>query len=362
MRLIGKPVPTFPDALSLSLSCVLSENRFPLFRTHSKAYSVTVTDQQNRPLDAAPDQWLRRVLPSWALPFAELARFDRPIGAWLLLLPCWFGLGLGALVKINEGQALPATRIAFYAVLFLLGAFIMRGAGCAYNDIIDRDFDAKVARTRGRPLPSGRVTVTAAWIYAIALSWIGFFILIQFNWLTIITGIASLVLVALYPFAKRFTGWPQLILGFVFKWGALVGYTAAVGRIDLLTLVLYAGCVAWTVGYDTIYAHQDARDDPAAGVRSTALTLAGRSHFGIASLFVITWILWFLASRIAGAGVLMATALAAVALHFTWQVATLDTTDPKNCLARFKSNKTVGFLFTVGFLAEIFAKMTQFAP
>jgi 4-hydroxybenzoate polyprenyltransferase len=323
---------------------------------------MSVNEPTARPLDAAPDQWLRRAMPAWALPFVELARFDRPIGAWLLLFPCWFGLGLGALVAVGEARPLPWASIGFYAALFLVGAFIMRGAGCAYNDIIDREFDAKVARTAGRPLPSGRVSVGAAWIYAICLSLIGFVILIQFNTLTIVTAIASLALVAIYPFAKRYTGWPQLILGLVFKWGALVGYTAAVGRFDVVTLVLYVGCVAWTIGYDTIYAHQDARDDPRAGVKSTALTMGARSHLGIAICYGIAWCLWFAATSMAGGSILMATALAAVALHFTWQVATLDTASPKNCLDRFKANKTVGFLFSLGFLIEVFMQSVRFSP
>jgi 4-hydroxybenzoate polyprenyltransferase len=318
------------------------------------------SDLPSRPLDAAPDQWLRRVLPRWALPYAELARFDRPIGAWLLLFPCWFGLGIGALVRSAEGAPLSAATIARYGLLFFLGAFIMRGAGCAYNDIIDRDFDAKVARTRGRPLPSGRVTVMAAWLYAIALSLVGFVILIQFNRLTIVTGIASLALVAVYPFAKRFTGWPQLILGLVFKWGALVGYTAAVGRIDVVTLVLYVGSVAWTIGYDTIYAHQDARDDPSAGVRSTALTMGQHSHRGIGLLYGATTILWWLSAWLAGGRWLVTGALLAVAAHFVWQVQTLDTRSPANCLARFKSNKTVGYLFTLGLLGELLTRAMVF--
>jgi 4-hydroxybenzoate polyprenyltransferase len=307
-------------------------------------------------------------LPDWALPFAELARFDRPIGAWLLLFPCWWGLGLGILALLAEGPAgqpmhvPPVVIWVFHSVLFFAGAFIMRGAGCAYNDIIDREFDAKVARTAGRPLPSGRVTVAAAWAYAIALSLVGFVILIQFNGITIITGIASLALVALYPFAKRFTGWPQVLLGLVFKWGALVGYTSVMERIDGVVLLFYVGCVLWTVGYDTIYAHQDARDDPKAGVRSTALTMAGSSHLGIGLLYGGAWLLWFGTTRYLGAGILMATALTAVALHFAWQVATLDTADPKNCLARFKSNKTVGFLFAAGFLAEIGLRAVPFGP
>lgn len=320
------------------------------------------------PLDAAPNHWLRRVLPGWALPFAELARFDRPIGAWLLLFPCWWGLGLGVLVLAGErpgGAAIPNLPLgqwALYCVLFLAGAFIMRGAGCTYNDIIDRKLDAQVARTAGRPLPSGRVSLGAAWAFAITLSLLGFLILIQFNRLTILTGIAALVLVALYPFAKRFTGWPQVVLGLVFKWGALVGYTAVVGRIDASAVAFYLGCVLWTIGYDTIYAHQDTRDDPRAGVRSTALTMGGHSTLGIGLFYAAAWIVWFAVTRYHGAGVLMATALAAVALHFAWQVATLDAADPKNCLRRFKSNKTVGFLFTLGFLVEGALKSVPFGP
>jgi 4-hydroxybenzoate polyprenyltransferase len=320
-----------------------------------------------RPLDAAPDQWLRRRLPAWALPFAELARFDRPIGAWLLLFPCWWGLGLGVSTLLTAGTATSATygqkwpvaTWAIYAALFWAGAFIMRGAGCTYNDIIDRDFDAQVARTAGRPLPSGRVSVGAAWVFAIGLSLLGFVILIQFNWLTIVTGIASLALVALYPFAKRFTGWPQVVLGLVFKWGALVGYTAATGRLDGIAIALYLGCVLWTVGYDTIYAHQDARDDPRAGVRSTALTLGGSSHVGIGLLYAGAWLIWAIVLWVAGTGWPLMVAMVAVAGHFAWQVVTLDTTNPANCLTRFKANRSVGFLLTAGFLGHVALALTR---
>jgi 4-hydroxybenzoate polyprenyltransferase len=300
-----------------------------------------------RVADAAADNWFDRITPEIARPFGHLARFDRPTGAWLLLFPCWWGQMLG---EVQLGHAYPDVR---HLALFLVGAFVMRGAGCAYNDFVDRDFDAKVERTRSRPIPSGQVTPLQALIFACILSLIGLLVLIQFNSFTIALGIASLGLVAVYPFAKRATNWAQLVLGLTFKWGALVGFAAATGGLGLPAILLYAGCIAWTIGYDTIYAHQDSRDDAVIGLRSTALRFGSNTGLWLSGLYTGAILLWLAAALFAGAGWPVLTALACVGLQMIWQVATLDTSDPANCLERFKSNRLVGWLFFVGLVVEL---------
>jgi 4-hydroxybenzoate polyprenyltransferase len=297
--------------------------------------------------DAKPGNWVQRFAPAAALPYLQLARFDRPIGAWLLLFPCWWSLGFAELAK---GRPYPNP---WYLILFFVGAFVMRGAGCTYNDIIDRDYDAKVARTRNRPLPSGRVTVKQALAWAVVLSLIGLAVLLQFNEFTIKLGIASLALVAFYPFAKRFTNWPQLVLGLTFKWGALVGWAAIHHGIDPAAIALYAGCVLWTIGYDTIYAHQDSRDDAVVGIKSTARHFGANTHNWVGGLYSGAVCLWALAGLLATAHLMFFAALALVSLQLAWQVTTLDTSDPANCLRRFKSNQDVGFAIFLGLLADM---------
>src|SRR5262249_29739468 len=215
--------------------------------------------------DAAPGNWVDRVAPTPWRPYLRLMRFDRPIGAWLLLFPCWWGQ---TLAELSIGRSHPNPC---YLALFLAGAFLLRGAGCTYNDIVDKDYDARVARTAGRPIPSGQVSVAQAWLFFAVLCLAGLGILLQFNRFTILLGAASLALVAIYPFMKRYTYWPQLVLGLAFKWGALVGWSAVTGSLSPAAIALYAGSVLWTIGYDTIYAHQDKEDDLAAGLKSTAL-------------------------------------------------------------------------------------------
>jgi 4-hydroxybenzoate polyprenyltransferase len=297
--------------------------------------------------DAKPGNWVQRYAPSALQPFMQLARFDRPIGGWLLLFPCWWSLSMAELAR---GRPYPNP---WYLLLFLIGAFVMRGAGCTYNDIIDRDYDAQVARTRNRPLPSGRVTVKQALVFAVVLSLIGLAVLVQFNEFTIKLGMASLVLVAFYPFAKRFTNWPQLVLGLTFKWGALVGWAAIHHGIDPPAMALYAGCVLWTVGYDTIYAHQDSTDDAVVGIKSTARHFGASTHNWVGGLYGCAVCLWALAGALATAHLMFFAALALVSLQLAWQVTTLDTSDPANCLRRFKSNKDVGFAIFLGLLADM---------
>ncbi len=251
---------------------------------------------------------------------------------------------------IQQGHAYPSI---WYMVLLLIGAFVMRGAGCAYNDFIDRDFDAQVERTRSRPIPSGEVTPLQAFLFACILSLIGLLVLVQFNAFTVGLGIASVALIAVYPFAKRTTNWAQLVLGLTFKWGALVGYAAVTGGLGWPALLLYAGCVAWTVGYDTIYAHQDSRDDAVIGLRSTALRFGENTGLWLAGLYTAAIGLWLAAGLAAGAGWPVLVALSLIAIQMVWQITTLDTASPANCLERFKSNRLIGWLFTIGLLCDL---------
>ena len=214
--------------------------------------------------------WVDRRAPGWARPYLRLARADRPIGSWLLLLPCWWS---AALASDHAGSPLPNP---WHLVLFAIGTLVMRGAGCTWNDLVDRDLDAMVERTRSRPIPSGDVSVDAARGFLVLQALIGLAVLLQFNAFTIALGIASLAIVAVYPFLKRVTHWPQIGLGLAFSWGALMGWAAVFGRLDVPALLLYAGTIAWVIGYDTIYAHQDREDDALIGIKSTAL-LFGRT-------------------------------------------------------------------------------------
>ena len=299
--------------------------------------------------DAVPGNWVDRHAPSATRPYLRLARFDRPIGAWLLLFPCWWSL---ALAEHANGRWLPNL---WFMALFFVGAFVMRGAGCTWNDIVDRDFDAGVARTRSRPIPSGQVSVRQAQVFMAALGLVGLLVLVQFNSTTILLAIASLGLVVLYPFAKRFTYWPQVVLGLTFKWGALVGWTAARGRIEWPAVLLYAGCVVWTIGYDTIYAHQDKEDDVAMGLKSTAIRFGAHTKAWVAGFYVAALVLWVAAFVTAGValGAIVIVGLIVVAGVLAWQVATLDMADPANCLVRFKSNRDVGWIVLATLVLEM---------
>ena len=297
--------------------------------------------------DASPGNWVDRHAPAALLPYLHLARFDRPIGSWLLLFPCWWSL---ALAELHRGRPYPNL---WYLGLFFVGAFVMRGAGCTYNDIVDRDYDGRVARTALRPIPSGAVSVRQALIWAAILSLIGLAVLLQFNQFTIWLGMGSLGLIAIYPFMKRFTYWPQLVLGLTFKWGALVGWSAIYSTVDPAALVLYAGCVAWTIGYDTIYAHQDKEDDALLGLRSTALRFGDKTKSWVGGFYGIAVALWAIAGFLANAHLVFFVALALVTLQLSWQVSTLETSNPANCLRRFRSNKDVGWAIFLGLIADM---------
>lgn len=284
--------------------------------------------------------------PSSLRPYLRLSRFDRPIGAWLLLIPCWWSTALAA---VHAGAALPNI---WHLVLFLIGAFVMRGAGCTWNDIVDRDIDPLVERTRSRPIPSGQVTTKQALAYAVAQSLVGFLVLVQFNLFAIGTGIASLAIVALYPFMKRITYWPQIVLGLAFSWGALMGWAGTFGRLDLPAFLLYAGSIAWVIGYDTIYAHQDREDDALVGVKSTALLFGERTKPMLGLFYGTAVALIALAGFTAGAGFVFALGLAAFAAHLGWQIGRLDIGDPDLCLKLFKSNRDAGLILFAGLVAD----------
>ena len=297
--------------------------------------------------DARPDNWVDHFAPAAWRPYLRLVRFDRPIGAWLLLFPCWWGQ---ALAELSLGRPYPNP---WYLALFFAGAFLMRGAGCTYNDIVDKDYDERVARTAARPLPSGQVSVAKAQIFLVLLLIAGLVILFQFNLFTIVLGMSSLILVAIYPFMKRLTDWPQIVLGLAFKWGALVGWSAVAGSLSPPSIALYAGCVLWTIGYDTIYAHQDKEDDQRVGLRSTALRLGAATPRWLVGFYGGAVLLWGVAGAAAGARVAFFLALAVAAAQLAWQAATLKVDDPANCLARFKSNQLVGWLLLGGLVADM---------
>ena len=301
---------------------------------------------RSQPADAIPASWVEHA-PRWLQPYARLARLDRPIGTWLLFWPCVFGLILGA--AADERRFLE-WRDLYYVLLFGIGALVMRGAGCTFNDIIDRKIDAQVARTRGRPIPSGAVSVTGAVVFLIVQCLTGLAVLLQFNWFAVALGAASLLLVAAYPFMKRITWWPQAWLGLTFNWGALLGFAAQTGRLDVGDAFLYAGLIFWTLGYDTIYAHQDKEDDELIGVKSTALLFGDKSRSWILRFYAVAFTL------ILGAGFTEHTGWAFTGLmllagaHMVWQVKTLDIDDTGNCLRVFRSNRETGALIALAFL------------
>ncbi|WP_342709390.1 4-hydroxybenzoate octaprenyltransferase [Bradyrhizobium sp. B124] len=290
--------------------------------------------------------WVDTHAPVWSRPYLRLARYDRPIGSWLLLMPCWWSAALAA------GVAHDVRSLPLVVLLFFIGAFVMRGAGCTWNDITDRDLDARVERTRSRPIPAGQVTVTQAVIFMVLQALIGLAVLLQFNRFAIMTGIASLVIVAIYPFMKRITWWPQVVLGLAFSYGALMGFAVTLERIDAAAIALYAGSIAWVIAYDTIYAHQDAEDDALIGVKSTARLFGARTHRALVIFYGLAVLLIGAAFALAGARWPAWIGLAAFALHLAWQVRRLDTSDPALCLRIFKSNRDAGFILFASLVVD----------
>ena len=282
--------------------------------------------------------------PAWR-PYVQLARLDRPIGWWLLLLPCWWS-SLLASVSLGQGPH------PLHLLLFLVGAIAMRGAGSTYNDIIDRDIDARVARTRGRPIPSGRVTPKQAAVFLAGQCLVGLAVLLCFDRPAIVAGFASLIFVAVYPFAKRVTSWPQAVLGLAFAWGGLMGWVAVTGALAPPAVLLYAAAIAWTIGYDTIYAVQDERDDPAAGVLSTARLFGANVRLGVGIFYCLAVLLAAGALGQAHAGVPSWLGLAVFATHLVWQLATLRQGDGALALKLFRSNRNAGLILAAGLLAD----------
>ncbi|MET0444633.1 MAG: 4-hydroxybenzoate octaprenyltransferase [Pseudorhodoplanes sp.] len=290
--------------------------------------------------------WVDRSAPLWARPYLRLARYDRPIGSWLLLMPCWWSAALAS-GAAHDLHALPKM-----IVLFFIGSFVMRGAGCTWNDISDRDLDAKVERTRSRPIPAGQVTAKQALAFLVLQALIGLVVLLQFDGFAIVTGIASLAVVVAYPFMKRITYWPQSVLGLAFSWGALMGFAVVFGRIDATALLLYAGSIAWVIAYDTIYAHQDTEDDALIGVKSTALLFGEKTKLALTIFYGVAVVLIALALLSAGAGWAAWLGLAAFAGQVAWQVTRVDIADPVLCLRVFKSNRDAGLVLFAGLLLD----------
>ena len=298
----------------------------------------------------ATGNWVDSIAPAWSRPYLRLSRLDRPIGSWLLLLPCWWS---SALASVAAGERAPhLTQI----VLFFVGAFAMRGAGCTWNDIVDRDLDRAVERTASRPIPSGQVSVAQAAAFLLVQALAGLFVLLSFNRFTVALGVASLAIVVVYPFMKRVTYWPQIVLGLAFSWGALMGWAGAFGRLDLPALLLYAGSISWVIGYDTIYAHQDREDDALIGIKSTALLFGERTKPMLAAFYggavVLIAAAGFLAQFSVHGGFVFAATLALFAAHLAWQTARLDIASPDNCLTVFKSNRDAGLILFAGLLLD----------
>ncbi|MBS0472438.1 MAG: 4-hydroxybenzoate octaprenyltransferase [Proteobacteria bacterium] len=299
-----------------------------------------------RPADALNLSLVDRA-PAVLQPFLRLMRLDRPSPVWLLFLPCVYGLVLGA---VASERPFWSWHDLYLLVLFAIGSVVMRGAGCTYNDIVDRDIDAQVARTRGRPIPSGAVSVRQAWLFLGAQLAAGLAVLIQLEPFAIAVGAASLVLVAAYPFMKRITWWPQAWLGLTFNWGALVGFAAQTGRIDAADALLYAGLFFWTLGYDTIYALQDKEDDALIGVKSTARLFGARAKDWVLGFYAAAFALVLAAGYADHTGWPFTFVMLAAGGHMLWQAHTLRIDDPDNCLRLFRANRETGLLMAAAFL------------
>ncbi|WP_426236936.1 4-hydroxybenzoate octaprenyltransferase [Pararhizobium sp. DWP1-1-3] len=306
--------------------------------------------------DAPSNNWVYRVLPRPLWPYAQLARWDRPIGWQLLMWPCFWSAALAANTAAALGTFSPG-RFVLHLILFFIGAVAMRGAGCTYNDIVDHDIDMEVARTRSRPLPSGRVTRLQAKIFMVLQALAGLIVLLQFNGFSIFLGVFSLVFVAVYPFAKRFTDWPQFFLGLAFSWGAIMGWSAEFGTIGWASVVLYAAAIAWTVGYDTIYAYQDREDDELIGVRSTARRFGERPRPWLFALYGLTTLLLFVSFALAGAGLLAYIGLLIAAVLLFYQILVLDIHDAKQCMVLFRFNHVVGMIVFAGLCAALLVRL-----
>ncbi|MGB7286743.1 MAG: 4-hydroxybenzoate octaprenyltransferase [Salaquimonas sp.] len=327
-----------------------------------------MTDENKMVADALRGNWVHKFLPQSLWPYAQLARWERPIGWKLLMWPCWWSAAMAFSVwfhsqsnhVFNASNSIESLRwvigssdLPFYLLFFTLGAFVMRGAGCTYNDLVDQDIDDKVSRTRSRPLPSGRVTRKQAAIFLSLQLLVGLLILLQFNTTTIIVGLVSVVTIVIYPFMKRITWWPQLFLGLAFSWGALVGWTAIAGALHLPAIALYLGSICWVIAYDTIYAYQDIEDDALVGVKSTARLFAEKTRTALSILYSLALVLFAIAFHLTGVAWPAWVGLALGALHLGWQVKSFSYSDPANSLQLFKSNSGFGWIVFLGLFASV---------
>ena len=295
--------------------------------------------------DSVRGHWVDRS-PAMLRPYLRLSRLDRPIGTWLLVWPGWWAIALAGALTAGAPDTRPWFGLPdlILLALFGIGALAMRGAGCTYNDIVDRKIDAQVERTRGRPIPSGAVSVPVATVWLILQALIGFLVLITFNTFAIWLGVASLALIAAYPFMKRITWWPQIWLGLAFNYGALLGWAAVTGGLSAAPLLLYVGGIFWTLGYDTIYAHQDTEDDALVGVKSSARWLGTKTRPFLYTTYAATIVLIAAAGAVAGLHWLFYVLLAVAAAHLAWQARALKIDSPEDCLAKFRSNHRTGAL------------------
>lgn len=312
---------------------------------------------QGQVADAVDQNWVDKYCPAWSRPYLRLSRADRPAGTWLLLLPCWWSLFLA----VAADPAGPSLTDAWIFVVCAIGAFLMRGAGCTWNDISDREFDANVARTRSRPIPSGQVSLKQAAIWMIVQALLAFALLLTLNIVAIGLGILALLPVVVYPFAKRFTWWPQIFLGLAFNWGALLGWAAHTGGLGWPPVLLYLAGICWTLFYDTIYAHQDKEDDALIGVRSTARLFAENTVTWLRGFFMASVLLMAAAIIIAMSGTAGMIALFVALLgpwafgwHMTWQLRQLDIDDPAVCLTLFRANRDTGLIPVIFFAIAMF--------
>jgi 4-hydroxybenzoate polyprenyltransferase len=319
---------------------------------HSTAMeTVQSKAAQGRVADAPSGHWVYRILPRALWPYAQLARWDRPIGWQLLLWPCWWSAALAASAFARPTDpVLSLLPLPSTLVLFLIGAIAMRGAGCTYNDLVDVGIDSEVERTRSRPLPSGQVSRKQAWTFLIVQALVGLVVLLQFNGFAVPLGISSLGIVAIYPFMKRFTDWPQLVLGLAFSWGALMGWANEFDTVDGPALLLYIGSILWVIGYDTIYAHQDKEDDAIVGVRSTARYFGENTKSWLVGLYGGALICFAFAFASAQVPLVSLAGLIAAGAHMARQIVTIDIDDPDQCLKLFKSNNQVGWLIFLGLI------------
>ncbi len=312
----------------------------------STGETTSPTPEPQQVADAPKRNWVDLYAPAPLRPYCRLGRLDRPIGTWLLLWPCLWSV---ALANHWQGRAWPDIWLL---VLFAIGAVAMRGSGCTYNDLVDREFDAKVARTRSRPIPSGQVSVFAAKAFLVFQALVGLLVLLQFNMFAVWLGIASLAIVAVYPFMKRITYWPQIVLGLAFNWGALLGWAAVAGELHAAAMVMYVAGISWTLGYDTIYAHQDKEDDLLIGLKSTALKLGAQTRGWLIGFFAVALAGLGLSGVLAGAGTVFLVGIACAAVHAVWQIATLDINNPERCLTLFRANRDFGLIVFAAIVAD----------